>query len=258
MIQKSDIIADFHTHTVFSLHALSTIRENIESAARAGMKYMVTSDHYYNVGSEVEKKNETNRILYTAQRANTNRQGVVVIGSAECNLEQDMRPVFEQKLKDNVIKYRPIGLHSWFLPRAERTLDDIFSDFKYAHEHFNFNVFVHIEREIDQIDGKKYGHAMNSEIERFFDKMVQYAKDNDVFLEVNESSLVIDGCGNRERLTYWLTKARDNGNRIVLGTDAHYCDEVGQFNNVIELLNELNYPKELIVNCNEDQIQQFI
>jgi histidinol phosphatase-like PHP family hydrolase len=40
MIYKEDIIADMHTHTISSLHAYSTIEENIMYAQRAGMKYI--------------------------------------------------------------------------------------------------------------------------------------------------------------------------------------------------------------------------
>ena len=48
------------------------------------------------------------------------------------------------------------------------------------------------------------------------------------------------------------------GNKIYLGTDAHYCEEVGDFENTIKLLNKVNYPKELILNCNKNLLAQLI
>ena len=38
----------------------------------------------------------------------------------------------------------------------------------------------------------------------------------------------------------------------------NYCKEIGKFDNVIKLLNEVEYPKELIVNCNEWMIRRYL
>ena len=50
---------------------------------------------------------------------------------------------------------------------------------------------------------------------------------------------------------------QSNGNKISLGSDAHYCDRVGNFKNVRKILNEVDYPKELILNCNENMIKEL-
>lgn len=258
LIRPCDIIADMHTHTIFSGHAFSTLKENLEAASNAGMKFIAVTDHYYKNGTELDQKNEFNRIRYVQQRVNPNKFGIQVVGSVECNLEQTIRPDLECRLKDGTIKYRPIGFHSWFVPREERTVEEIITDFKRAHEETNFNVFVHIERELDKICHGAYGKAMTPDLEHFFNELIDYAKKNNILLEVNESSLAQDNCGNRERMKYWVEMAKKNGNEIVLGTDAHYCDEVGRFDNVIAFLNEIGYPKSLIINCNEERIKAFI
>ena len=77
-----------------------------------------------------------------------------------------------------------------------------------------------------------------------------------MFLEVNESSIRSDECGGIDRLKCWLTLAKKNKNIIYLGTDAHYCKQVGDFNKTIALLNEIEYPKELILNCNLDLLEK--
>ena len=48
--------------------------------------------------------------------------------------------------------------------------------------------------------------------------------------------------------------AKENKNMISLGTDAHSCYEVGRFDNVLCLLNEIDYPKDLIINCDNDKL----
>ena len=87
-------------------------------------------------------------------------------------------------------------------------------------------------------------------------KVVDYAKENDIWLEVNESSIVTNECGGVERLYSWLKYAKENKNKIYLGTDAHYCLEVGRFENTIKLLNDLEYPRDLILNCNLDMLEE--
>lgn len=258
MITHNDIIADMHTHTVFSKHAFSTLQENIEAACKMGMRYMVSCDHYFNDGTEIEKKNEINRILYIAQRANPNPQNVYVINSVECNLEQPMRQSLKERLNSGYIKYRPVGLHSWFLPREERSLHEILMDFCEEQKKYNYNVFVHIERELDRIAHGRYGKTMHPELMPFFEEIVDYAKRNHVWLEVNEASLTQDNCGNRERMLAWLSLARENGNPIVLGSDAHFSAEVGRFSNTVDILNSIDYPKELIMNCNKEQIETML
>ena len=260
MIKQSDIIADMHTHTIFSQHAFSTLRENLEVAAERGMKYIVVSDHYYKNGDEIVQKNEVNRILYVGMRASSNRYGVRVINSFEGNLSQKPSDTLERKIVNGKIKYRPVGLHSWFVEREKRTLDDVLRLFKRANKDNLFNVFAHIERELDKVFYGTYSiRAMpDPDIEKFFEQIVSYAKENNILLEVNESSLTYDGVGNRERMACWLSLAKENGNKIVLGSDAHYCDEVGMFTNSIAMLNEIEYPKELIISCNEDEILKFV
>ena len=74
---------------------------------------------------------------------------------------------------------------------------------------------------------------------------------------MNESSLVSNEGNASDRLKYWVKFAKENGNKISLGSDAHYCDRVGDFTNVIKVLNEIDYPKELILNCNENMIKEL-
>lgn len=251
MIKREDIIADFHIHTVGSLHAYSTLKECIDSAKENGMKYIAITDHYYNDGTKLNKKHELNRIVYLEHRAQKSRSGVSVIGGAEFNIAQEI-PDWK-KLKK--LKWKLIGIHSWFLDRAAATIDEVYQYFEEAAE--AFNAFAHIERELYKIDNGRYGSQVTYEIKDFFDKMVKLAKDKDIILELNESSLVINEKGGYDRIVYWLMKAKENGNIISLGTDSHYCEEIGRFDLAIELLNQIGYPKEKILNCNEDMIREY-
>ena len=247
MILEKDILADMHTHTLFSKHAYSTVKENIEVAKKRGLKYLAITDHYFCNGDNLDKKNEINRINYLGERTNhCENSDFIVIPSAEFNLGQE---IFTPNKLNNVV-WRPIGLHNWFVDIDILTLDDIFNLFVEAYQN-GHNAFVHIEMELHKVHKGIYSVE---EIKEFLRKVVDFAREHDIWLEVNESTIITNECGSKSRLYHWLNYAKENGNKIYLGTDAHYCDEVGQFNNAISMLNEIDYPKELILNCNLDTL----
>lgn len=249
MIKQEDILADMHTHTVASLHAFSTIRENILVAKERKLSYVAITDHYFNDGTEIQKKNETSRLIYLEKRINEAEKDINVIGGAEFNIGQDI-PYWE-KLRN--LKWRPIGLHSWYYDIKNSDLNDLYLQFEKATE--RHNAFVHIEREMDKLNNGFYNTDLfgnpvkvHNEFKLWVEAICILAKKKDIFLEVNEASF--NSC--EDRMRYWVKFARDNGNIISLGTDAHYCLEVGKFDKTIKLLNEVNYPKKLILNCNKD------
>ena len=253
MITQHDILADLHVHTIASVHAYSTLRECLEEARLHGMSYLAITDHYYGQGSEVDKKNESNYMSYIEDWANPNKFGVKVIGGGEFNVGHD---IFREKRLMEDLHWKLYGLHSWFIDRENTTLEVLFQYF--GQNASKFDAFAHIERELHKIDHSRYGRELTPEIQDFLKRLVILAKEKDIVLEVNEGTLARKEAGAPDRLEYWLSVARENGNRISLGTDAHYCELIGNFRRSIALLNKLEYPKELIVNCNMEQLDALL
>lgn len=257
VIQSKDVIADMHTHTISSLHAYSTIRENIE-VGKQNLKYIANTDHIYLNGDKINLKNEFMRIAYLEETINPYEFDINVISGAEFNLGQTIpqgKDYFD-KIKD--IVWKPIGLHSWTIDIPSITLEELYQEFK---DSSNFhNCFAHIERELHKVDDGQYkankygGNALPQDIKLWLEAICILAKEKDIYLEVNEASLYRNEDNTRKRLEYWLKFAKRNGNKICLGSDAHYCKCVGNFEQSLKILNEIEYPKELILNCNEDMI----
>lgn len=252
MLEQRDIIADLHIHTLGSGHAYSTLKECIDVAENNGMKYIAITDHYYGDGTILDKKNEVNRIAYLERKTEIVRDRVKVIGGAEFNIAHNVSSW--EKLKK--LKWKIIGLHGWFLNREETSLSQLYEYFENAA--LQYNAFAHIERELHKIDHCKYGSDLTEEIKDFFCKIVLMAKKTDTVLELNEASLSANESGAYERIRFWLMKAKENNNIISLGTDAHYCEEVGVFKNSVKILNEVNFPKDNIINCNENLIKRYL
>lgn len=259
MIKIGDILADMHTHTNFSLHAYSTVKENIDMAKKRGLKYLAITDHYYNDGSILDKKNEISRIAYLEERVNPFYSDINIIGGEEFNLNQEINDW--NKIK--ALKWKPIGLHNWFVDTKNCNLDDIYHMFEKSSE--KHNCFVHIERELHKLNNGEYminqytgkEETCSLDFQLWLEAICILAKEKDIFLELNESSLILDEGYTAERVEYWLKFAKENGNLISLGTDAHYCMEVGRFSNVLKLLNKVKFPKERILNCNEEMLKNL-
>jgi len=246
MINKDNILADLHIHTIGSQHAYSTLKECVECAENANLKYIAITDHYYNDGTELNRKNEVNRFLYLEEKVGCSKYNVKVIGGAEFNLLQEI-PEWNKLRK---LKWKMIGAHGWFFDRNTTTLKDLYEAFELSAD--KFSTFAHIEREVDKIESKKYAdNNMVEELKNFYDRIILLTKEKNVILELNEASLKKNNDKMKQRVEYWLLQAKDNGNIISLGTDAHYCEEIGKFDNTIDMINYINFPRERIINCND-------
>lgn len=252
MINKNDIVADMHTHTVASLHAYSTVDENIRYGQERGMKYIGITDHYFHSSDDVNRKNEVSRIKYLEPNVNKTLDNVRVISSAEFNLLQNT----DYRRKLLMLKWRPIGVHKSFIPNIKSlTYDDLYEAFAEAAE-WN-NAFNHIERELDELCYGKFIDGLSAGAKQFLEKIVLLAKKKNIFLEINEHSLESDR-GYYDIVRYWMDIAAQNGNRFCLGTDAHFCREVGSFTKTIKLLNDYSIDSSRVLNCNEDEVKFYL
>lgn len=249
-----DILADMHTHTVASKHAYSTLIENLTSAERNGMKLLAVTDHYFGNGDDIERKNEVARIAYLGKCVEglNNPTNVRVIPGCEFNLGQEIYN--RDKVMKN-LKWKVIGLHTWFVNVEQISFESYYQLFENAARD-GFTTFAHIEREMHRI---LYGFGQNhfDDCVEAMQRVVDLAVNSGIILEVNESSLRVNDGGAAERLRAWLAYAKSKNALICLGTDAHFCGEVGRFDNAIALLNQLEYPRDRILNCNKQLLREY-
>ena len=82
---------------------------------------------------------------------------------------------------------------------------------------------------------------------------------NNVLLELNNSSLKPNGfrVGALENDKKMLEFCRKHKTKIIFGSDSHICYDIGKFDNCIKLIDEIDFPEELIVNYNEEDIKNI-
>lgn len=249
MIKQSDIIADLHMHTIASQHAYSSLSEMINVSKQAGYKYIAITDHLFQNQDPLLQKNETARIEYLSSRM-IFEKNIKVIGGVELNLNQT--PIDIEKFKKAKC-WRPVGLHSWFVDFDTITLDDLYELFLEKTENNICTAFAHLEREWYRINPKY--ENLTPETKKMFEKIVKLAKEKNIYLEVNETSFLFNEHNPTEQLYYWLGIAKEMNCPIYLGSDAHFYNEIGHFDNCLKALNYFNYPKDLILNLDENKLE---
>ncbi len=63
--------------------------------------------------------------------------------------------------------------------------------------------------------------------------------------------------GAKENLSKMLKLCKEHNVRVIMGTDSHICYDIGKFDNCEKLIEEVGFPKELVINYHEDQIIDF-
>lgn len=245
-ISKQDIIADLHTHTVASGHAFSTLAENVNVAFSNGIKYIAVTDHLVQSDDRIEMDNILARVCYA--RNCKPKNGVKVISGVEMNIRQVWNDYADIVKFNKNVKWRPVGLHDWFINPCMYTLEEVYNLYadvvnKGHPEYIKPTAFAHIERNLH-----KFRDTTEEKITEYLYAIVDLAVANNIYLEINESSLVNYNINNHTRMQRWVKYANDKNAMFSLGTDAHYCDSVGDFTNVLELVNSIGISCGSILN----------
>lgn len=104
------------------------------------------------------------------------------------------------------------------------------------------------------------GHPDDSRYPVDFETVVRAAKQNNKFLELNNTSLKPDGprSGARENDLCMLKLCMEHGVMITLGSDAHVEEDICNFSYAEELLKEVHFPDQLIANLDLDRFTALL
>ena len=231
-------IVDMHTHTVASGHAYSTINENVQFAKKHGIKILGMSDHGPNMlgGPELYFFNNLKVIPKEID-------GVRVLKGMEANIldaEGNLDKLDPRALPG--LDYLIASLHTICMKPS--TKED------------NTNAILNA---MDKEKVKIIGHPDDGRYPLDYEAIVKKAKEKNILLEVNNSSLSPNTFrkGARENIKTYLELCKKYGVRIIMGTDAHICYDIGVFKYAEEVIEEANFPKELVINYWEDEIKEF-
>ena len=97
---------------------------------------------------------------------------------------------------------------------------------------------------------KIIGHPDDDRYPLDIEAIAKAASEKKVVLELNNGSLnpLSTRVNGKANIIKMLEACKKYDTMILMGTDAHICFEVGDFEASLQLLKEVNFPKELVIN----------
>lgn len=231
-------ILDIHTHTTASGHAYNTLYEMVRAASDAGLTLFGSSDHAPALPGSCHEMYFCNftalpRELY----------GVKLMMGCELNIMDYQGNVDLKRWLQKRIHYGIASIHDlcYKVGTAEENTAAIIGAMK--------NPYVQI-----------IGHPDNSKIPLQYEAVVKAAKEHHVLLEVNNSSLKSTSPrpGARDNYHEMLGLCRKFNVSVIMNSDAHCATDAGNHDLAAELLSELDFPEELVVNSSVKRLAEYI
>ncbi|QNO14398.1 phosphatase [Alkalicella caledoniensis] len=231
-------LADLHTHTISSGHAYSTIQEMAKGASDKGLEMLAMTDHgpkmpgaphLYHFGNLRALPEEIH--------------GVEILKGVEANiLDQDGN----------------IDVPEYF----QRNLDIVLGGFHYLCFDPG-SVEENTKAAINAMKNSKIDilvHPGNPEFLIDPEKVVKAAKEHNVLIEINNSSLTHGGSrkGSFENCLEFAKEIVKNDWKVSLGSDAHISYDVGNFEKAYGLIENVGLTKDHIINTDIAKIKEFL
>ena len=231
------IIADVHTHTLASGHAYGTMREMAAAAAERGLQIIGFTDHAPGIPGTCSPTYFMNFEVVPRSLS-----GVGVLFGSEINVQNDGTLSLEQRYLDR-LDYGIVGIHGMCYTDAGR-------------EGNTANLISCMRNPKVRI----VSHPDDDHTPLDYTALVRASVETHTALELNNSSLVKKdrrlNCYENYRTMLGL--CRKEGMPIAVDSDAHDPSQVGHFELAEALLDELNFPPELVLNTDRERLLAFL
>lgn len=221
-------LSDLHTHTIVSGHAYTTLMENIDYCAKKGIKILGTSEHAPSMPGAPHYWYFGN--LKTVPRIINN---VIILRGCEANI-LDIDGNID--LPEDGMKHLDYMISSFHEPV-----------FKPKTKKENTMAILNVMDKYEKVE--ILGHLGNPNYELDYDAIVKKAKEKNIMIEINNSSLSGSSrVGSDVNCEKVALLCKEYGTKVILTSDAHFNTKIGDFNKGIELFEKINMPEELIMN----------
>ena len=219
---------DVHTHTLASGHAYSTLQEMAQTAADKGLEILGVTEHAPGIPGTCDPIYFRN--LHVVPRK---LYGVRLLLGAELNILDTKGTLDLDEYYYRMLDIRIAGIHS--LCWKGGTCDE--------------NTFAMIEA-IRNPWTHIISHPGDGTADLHFPPIVLAAKENHTLLDINNSSLKpvrqkTEALANNLEI---LRLCKEYEVPVILGSDAHFSGAIAEYDLVLPLLQETDFPEALIVN----------
>lgn len=234
----SKIELDVHTHTVASGHAYSSLQEMAKTASEKGLKLLGITEHAPGIPGTCELIYFRN--LHVVPR---NMYGIDLMLGAEVNILDSKGTLDMDDKIMATLDLRIAGIHS--LCYTSGTKDENTAGMINAIG----NPFINI-----------ISHPGDGTAELEFEPIVIAAKENHTLLEINNSSLktIRHKDSARENNLEILRLCKKYDVPVILGSDAHISFDIANYEFLPPLLQETEFPDDLIINTSVDRFKSYL
>ncbi|MDR3584070.1 MAG: phosphatase [Desulfosporosinus sp.] len=233
-----ELLVDLHTHTVASGHAYSTLTENAMAASRKGLKLLGMTDHGPSMPGAPNLYHFGNLSIIPEEIF-----GVKILPGVEANIvnhEGELDIPFSYLAKMRLVL---VGLHVICYPGG--TSEQNTQAYIQAMGNPYIDMMVHPERPDFQLD-----------LERIAYKSAQL----NIPVEINNSSLstIEEKARARVNCCCFANYMAKYKGPIILGSDAHFWDRVGEFSAALEVIHEAGISEHQVLNSSPERVLDYL
>ena len=223
-----DYSSDLHTHTIESGHAYTTLLENISYCKENGIKILGTSEH----GPAMP--NAPHRWYFCNMKVIPRIiNDVIILKGCEANILDTYGNIDLTEEDSKFLDYMIASFHE--------------PVFKPTNKKNNTQAFINCVNKNPKVE--ILGHIGNPAYELDYDLLVKFAKEKDIMIEINNSSVLGKSRAGSDINCKEVAKlCKEYGTKIILTSDSHIAFTIGHFEESIKILESINFPEELIMN----------
>ena len=225
-------VADLHVHTVSSGHAYSTVREIASVAAGKRLPMIALTDHGPGMPGGPHAYHFSNQMAIPDVLF-----GVRILKGIEANAMDRVGRLDLDDARLAKLDIVAVGLHTVCSPYGSVT------------ENTEMMLAVMQNPFVDVIV-----HPGNPEYLIDEEAVVREAASCGVALEINNSSLTVSRKGSLPHCDHIIALAATYGTKLIVGSDSHYCESVGEFAAAAELLAKHDIPSSQVVNTSLERV----
>lgn len=230
------IIADLHTHTNVSQHAYSTAYENIMEAVRKGLVAVAITNHGPSMPDGASEGHFRNlRVMPKDMR------GVRVLRGVEANIMDYDGHI---DMTEDTIKNR--------LDVCIASFHDDVCQPGTIEEHTMAYMALAENKRVDII-----GHSGTEVFKYDYEKVIRKFADQEKIVEINEATFKVRPSSIQNCMTI-ARLCKKYGVHVMIDTDAHFCSLIGYCPKSIKMLNEIDFPKELVINGTRENLEKWM
>lgn len=231
------IIADTHCHTIASGHAYSSLQEMTTAAREKGLYAMAVTDHNSRMpGAVQEWYFENLRVLPK------NICGIRVLKGIEANVcDYDGNLDLTENISGSV-EWVIASMHTPVLVEEKSTIELCTKAWLNVAKNPKVNVIGHPGQTMFKFD---------------YEAVIPEFAKNGKLVEINNSSFKVRA--NSECNCKTIAKlCKKYEAPVIVNSDSHFSSLVGNFDNALKLLDEVDFPPELIVNADLKRFKKYL